>query len=529
MVSGWRVAVVPFENETGDSSLAVVGRMAAAILRHAVEFDNGIAVVSKGELNALLVEERKSEDVVQRLSREARATVVVTGNVYLKGDSLRIEVAATNTRTGTSLAAFEPQLAPRGGPVAAIESLGDRLLGALATDTASVNFTRAPKYSAYVDYDAAIQRFMRADMAEARSLFRRASARDSTFFIAYSMLATSYWNASMFDSSEVVLRAWAEVHTALTPSEYAQFEWHQALLAGDTERTLETTQRWATFDSTIPVYLTGLNANKSLRTSLALASLLYVDTLTARTNLALGFTIFRLADAYHLAGQYEAELASLERRRSQCPNDVPRLLARERRALGALRCGPKAIAVADTVLRSADASNAQALVEGINLAAMEFHAYGDSAWSAILARTVLAWSARHPTMLPPTTRAIDRGIAWLLTGTLDSAQSDFETAARDSSRMDAPGYLGLTLARRGNVQRARAIADSLGAIQRKWLFGENTLWRASLYAELGDHDDAVALLGRAYHEGMGKQHAHFLTQLRALHGYPPFEAFIRPR
>ena len=76
---------------------------------------------------------------------------------------------------------------------------------------------------------------------------------------------------------------------------------------------------------------------------------------------------------------------------------------------------------------------------------------------------------------------------------------------------------------------ARALADSLGALQRKWLFGWHTFWKGAIYSELGEREAAVRLLGQAYEEGFDKRQWHYYNQLRALRGYAPFEALIKPR
>ena len=88
--------------------------------------------------------------------------------------------------------------------------------------------------------------------------------------------------------------------------------------------------------------------------------------------------------------------------------------------------------------------------------------------------------------------------------------------------------LGLAEIARGNRDRARAIADSLGTLQRKWLFGEHTYWRAAIVGALGDQELAVQLLQQSHTEGQSMQAWHFTTELRALHGFPPFETLIRP-
>lgn len=246
--------------------------------------------------------------------------------------------------------------------------------------------------------------------------------------------------------------------------------------------------------------------------------------------------VYQLAEAYHLNAEYSGELEMLRRRRKNYAND-PGLLVRDLRALAALGRVAEASALADTLLRGTTDPNDEVITSAVNEAAMEFEAHGDSAAGAALARRLTEWHAIHPTTTPSARRRIQQGIAWLTLGRLDSAQQAFASAARDTSRqfrtrrddVNASGYLAVILARRGQSARARAIADSLGTLQRKWLFGWNTFWRAAIYSEVGDREVAVRLLSQAYQEGTRKQFWHYLLPLRSLRGYPPFEAIIKPQ
>ena len=94
---------------------------------------------------------------------------------------------------------------------------------------------------------------------------------------------------------------------------------------------------------------------------------------------------------------------------------------------------------------------------------------------------------------------------------------------------DAVGYLALSSAARGDRARARAVADSLGGLRRRWLYGEHTFWRAAIMGAIGERDLAVELLKQAYREGRRMQSWHYHSALIALHGYPAFDALVRPQ
>ena len=122
----------------------------------------------------------------------------------------------------------------------------------------------------------------------------------------------------------------------------------------------------------------------------------------------------------------------------------------------------------------------------------------------------------------------------LASGMPDSAAVRFAALARDTTLRDtlslaAAGYLGLAHVARGDRDAARTLADSLGALQRKWLFGANLFWRAALLGALGDKAQAVDLLQQAHSKGQRKEKWHYIAALDSLHGYPAFETLVRPR
>jgi Flp pilus assembly protein TadD len=94
--------------------------------------------------------------------------------------------------------------------------------------------------------------------------------------------------------------------------------------------------------------------------------------------------------------------------------------------------------------------------------------------------------------------------------------------------------LGAIAARLGESERARAISQQLAGRP-----GGQALGRASIAALLGEREEAVELLREALHQigttGINRDWGWYMLQrhqdmdLESLHGYPPFEQFLRPR
>ena len=123
------------------------------------------------------------------------------------------------------------------------------------------------------------------------------------------------------------------------------------------------------------------------------------------------------------------------------------------------------------------------------------------------------------------------GQLWFFAGALDSAEAHFTRALPDTSfnAIRTVSSLAIIAARRNNGARARAVSDSLAAHLPKRDRGQTPYWRAAILAELGDREQAMRLLRTAPKLGRPMQSWHSDPELRALRGYPPFDALITPQ
>ena len=524
-----RIAVAPFENLTGDPQLDLLGRMASDWLTQGVARAESVEVVSAMAVTAAMANASAGTNVVELLARATQASAVVSGTIYAQGDSLRFQSSVIDTRTGREILPLDPVMAPRTDPMIGIDALREQLAGAVALgqDTRQQVLMRAPRFSAYQEYLKGEETFVR-NGAQSRTFFERAIALDSTLVPAYVYLAVTYSNANAWDSAEAVTRRVERFKHRLTPFERDMFAWLEANLSGSEERQLTAAQAVVARDS-MPgmLYLVGLHANAALRPLIALPALEKADS----ANVAFGWGphVTVLGNTYHLLGRHDQELAMLRRRRAAFPasGGIP---GAELRALGALGRREEALALADTLLQGITNNAGNAVTANVLAGALEFEAHhGDTATASAMARRVVTWHQEHPAPNAGPARLQQEGRAWLLLGALDSAERSFRRwSGRDSSSIPAAGYLALTLALKGDSSRARVMADSIGSVQRKWLFGSHLFWRGAVLGALGDREAAVRLLQQSFPAGQGKAGLHYSLPHRSLRGYPPFEALLKP-
>ena len=527
-----RLLIAPFENLTGDARFDHIGRIAADRLALLVAQAGAMDVVpSSLVLMALRDTTSVQVERLNRLSDATHAGLVVTGTIVLRGDSLVLQAQATDVRTGKVVLALEPASSSAADPIAAVDALGDRLLGAIGSREVTIQPKgfRAPKYAAYQAFAAGYERFaVQGDFVGSRPYFERAIALDSTYTRAYLLLARQYMSSGEFARADSMARLIERLPQGLNAFERLQLDYLRADLNGDHLGMLWAQQQLVAKDSSaLALALVGRSAIDLLQPELAIPAL---ERSEASYRLMGGFAardhaeVF--AEAYHEAGRHDRELRVLLASPSPF-SDVTLLRGKELRAFAGLGQGPAALALADTMLRGG-ASTGDVLFH-VMTAAQEFRAHGDSGTAARLLSLGRAWMGAHPIREIATNRQLWEGMLLLASGMPDSAAARFEVAARDTNRLDAAGNLALTQVVRGDRGRARAVAESLGTLRRPWLFGANTFWHAAILGALGDRDQAVQLLQQARREGQAMHSWHYVGALDALHGYAPFEALVRPQ
>lgn len=529
-----RLLVVPFENLTGDARLDHVGRMAADRLALSVAQVGSIDVVPP---MTVLMTMRDTAggmaDRVKRLSSATHASLLMSGTVLRRGDSLVLQAQVTDVQTGKTVVTLDPATGSAGDPMAIVDALGDRLLGALGNRDRKLAIlpqgSRAPTYAAYRELAAGFERFVGGDNMGSRPFFARAIAIDSNYTRAYQLLARQYLNAGEFARADTIVRRIERLPLGLTETERLQLVYMQAELTGDIDAQLHAQQQLVARDSSaLALELFGEAAVWLLRPDVAVTAL---ERAEPAYLLISPFALHRhtliLGEAYHEAGAHDRELRELLDNASVFP-DVGELHGRMLRAYAGLARPTQALALADTMLRAPrDSSGIVAM--RLTIGAREFLAHGDATTATRMLAMASAWTISHASPSAPRDRQFRDGVVMLASGMYDSAVVRFAMVARDTTRIDAAGYLALAKLARGDRASAQAAADSLGALRRPWLFGVHTFWRAALVGALGERDLAIQLLQQAKREGQQLQEWHFTSALESMRTYPAFEALIRPR
>jgi TolB-like protein/tetratricopeptide (TPR) repeat protein len=574
-----RVVVMPFENRTALNEFDPLGIVTAEWLTQGLAQASFLTVLDTRGAQAIAGKLGVAPTPAD-VGRETGAGVVVAGSYVLQGDSLEFQARISSTGDNRILVSIGGVSAPRDRPMAGVERLQQRLLGAFASlhdkDISSFQTTLAqpPSYVAYRAYVEGIEAYLVSEMSAARD-FLRAATLDSSFLGAriWAAQAGVLGGRNSLDDSWVqradsLLSGLQPIRDRLSLFDRARLDFVVALRAGNSLASYDAALRLVTAapGSVDARREAALAAMRVLRPREALKRFQELDP---RRGLMRGWegTYWAfVADPYHHLGEYEAELIAIRRARQLPWVDARWLLYGELRALAALG----RIGELDSLVRAevpANWSQRDLFVFGV---AGELLAHGHPEAAHRLAQNALD----HPSAPPPREqvparewilehmglrkiisvpfcyleqpveqnllpgRARDDWLHWRVELALLLGAAD--TAAALAAQLHDPEAHGLLLARllatEGKLDAARAIMvrwESRMLRSRGTLSGLE-MERAAALVRLGDRDRALEILA----EGIGR---HFLPNAAHYwdgHAYPEFapllsdprfRALIKPR
>jgi serine/threonine-protein kinase len=250
-----RVAVAPFDNQTGDPALDPLGRMAADWLTQGLTQTQLLDVVPSSSTlysgpSGALGGAGATSAVADRLGALAEATgagTLVSGAYYRQGDSVRFQAQVTrvsDAHRSTVLRAIEPVSGPLAQPTEAVERLRQRVTAQLAAlldpklSGMAWNTIEPPTYEAYRAFMLGLERFYRLEYPETITHLTRAAALDSsesqsTANQALLWAAVAYNNLGRYAEADLVAGVVAARGERVAPLERHLLDVVRAGLRGD--------------------------------------------------------------------------------------------------------------------------------------------------------------------------------------------------------------------------------------------------------------------------------------------------------
>jgi tetratricopeptide (TPR) repeat protein len=535
--------VLPFENRTGDPAWDDLGELAAERITARLQREQVGEVVPLSRASAV-ARTADAGNLVRALVEATRAGLVITGDYSIAGDSLALAVRIVDGDRGTQAGSVDLAVRSEEARGSGLDELGSRLAGGLLF---AFSPDRSPAWALATFPTVEASRLLMegevlkfdGSYEEAIARFQAAWERDTTFYVALLRKIVPYHNMRQFATADSLNRFIGErFRSSMTEAQRYTYDASRAYF----ERDLETAYRMErrAVDLLPPEY--------GVRDGLAFYCLAtnrpreVVETMQgiegprsgdARTRAG---TEVRLADAYHMLGEFDAELEAAQRMQrlgTLTPMEREYFAARPLAALGRA----DEVEQAQTRFESLSDSTVNAplymLAVGLEL---RYHGYRAAALPAV--ERVVRWFEERPDRAERDTRhrlvyaaALYHAERW------NDAEEVLRRVREDApADVEAIGYSGLLAARRGDVAMATEYADALEEVgvaaydlrARTWEY------RARIAALLGNRVEAVSHLKRAFDEGLlyGPSN-HLWRQYRFdfedLADYPPYQELLRPK
>jgi tetratricopeptide (TPR) repeat protein/predicted Ser/Thr protein kinase/predicted secreted protein len=538
--------VSSFANRTGDANLDALGQIAAYQIVQSLSqtglLEVGLPMSAQESARIIDAESGapRDQDEMRALVKRTGAGTLVSGAFFIINGKLQFHAIITDLARRKPIRTLEPLSGNPGQQMDLIAELSQRVMGAIAlhfsgTSTSGYahRLRRLPVFEAYQEFFKGLDTFG-VDYQQTIRHFTRAVELDPTFATAKLYIAVAYGNQRFYEKACDYLESIEKTREELSLVETHLLDWAKSLYGGQNEtalRYIREAKRLAPDSIEISHILGGaaLVLNRPREAVEAYALLASLDPKTIFVRPASGWCLKALASAHHMLGEYKKELKVAKQAEKYFPKNLqfPAIEVRSLAALG------KTGEVRKVVEGSLDVDETSGAPGNVMMeAAQELYAHGHKDASLEFAAMAIEWAGGRPEAERKTEgRQGFYADALYFAGRLDEAGKIYASlAAEHPEDIDYQGCLGTLAARRGDRDEALRISGELAAIDRRFLFGSHTYWRACIATLLGEKEQAVALLKEAFSQGQGYGVSlHRDINLEPLWDYPPFKELLRPK
>lgn len=532
-----RVVVAPLGDAEGDR---VLGTMAADWITEGLQGTGLVEVVpTVTALQAWAFARRAGGDPVRALAHETGAAIVVTGSTYARpGGRVALQVQVSDAARSRLIGAVGPLEGPLADPTPVLQAARTRVMGLLARTldarlaAAPTLGGRPPTFEAYRAFSEGLQGYVTNDFAAAAERFVAAWRRDPSFATALLMASIARSNEGRYAEADALLARLAPQRDALDDADRLWFDYRRSLLAGRRADALAAVRRLAAATpGTKATYNWAVEAMQNGRLGEAAVAL---DALPGDRGPMRGWAPYWdvRARVHHMAGDRARERRDADAARARFPTRrfalaaTVRLLAVEgrtaelRRTLAAARALPP------------DPFGTTASELALE-AGTELRAHGHAADATAVLLDGLAWATEAAARAPSADaaapeRAARAALLHALGRARAAADSAGALAAAPRASDDRLGLAAAAAIRAGDASVAARWEARLAARPARYGMGRAAWHRARLAALRDRPDEAVALLRRAFAEGLECDlWVHRDPDFAALRGRPDFDELAR--
>jgi len=236
-----KVAVMFFENETGEERLNGVGKMAADWITQQLMDIEKTKVVLPSNVRSNIHLASASLEGMQKFAQVTGAEVLINGRYYQSGEQLILQAQVVDVQTGEVVHALEkPVMGDKADPLPLIQEVSERLTGFWAVRDLHHFSEKPPKLGAYQAYLEG-RKFWGISYERVEEYYLTAYKIDSTFIVPLVELVASKINESAYYSADSLLDFVSQRREKLSKVHQLQTKAYHAQLHGE---LAESVQYW---------------------------------------------------------------------------------------------------------------------------------------------------------------------------------------------------------------------------------------------------------------------------------------------
>lgn len=515
-----RVVIVPFRNQTGDSSLDALGKMVADWTTQSLT-QSGIAEVIPSDVVVALDPGQE----VNGIAEATGANLIVTGSYYKVVDTIQFQAQVLDDKAGL-LQAIAPVRVQTARVMDGVESVRQLVLGGVAIllnerlEGMQVQAVSPPRYDAYQEYIQGREHHTESNWGESFGHFMKAYTLDTSFLASLLGACGASSNSERYAVADSLARYLEARRSRLNTIQQLHLDGLRYALSADHSKALIAARQAAKLaPGSTYAYQWGFRAFAANRPEECIEAL---RTMDPQKGWARGWFQYwyLLTLSLHLLGEHEQELAEAKEAQRLYP-ESPNPLTYKIRALAAMgKVGEIRRVLNESAAIPVNAGLAPPV--HFHRAGMELraHGYEDSAMTFL---NLAVNACRSASLVDSNSRAALAEYLYCARRWRESQAIYEELARKSPENVDYRGYLGVLAARQGDLGQARAHSEWLKNLHASYLFGADAYWRALIAAVLGDSVQAVELLREAIKKGNAYSwEDHVCFDFESMKNYPPY-------
>ena len=233
-----RVVVMPFENKTGDESLAQFGLMTSDWLTSGLMGLGEINMISAANIKKQIEQAGAVLSGNKEFVEATGIDILIQGRYYLQGDQISVQSNIINAIDGKVLNALTPISGTKEEINTLLNKLTQELMGYWAVKDQARFQQNPPNYKAYQEFQLGNQ-FYRSNPEKAVTHFRKASTIDPTFNAPLFRLITLFRNQGQDSLYHSIIKEVENKSAQLTQYDKINFEYLVASHKGDNLKAAE--------------------------------------------------------------------------------------------------------------------------------------------------------------------------------------------------------------------------------------------------------------------------------------------------